>query len=93
MVGPSFGDDERDRTARLLKVGFVLLVAASGALVALQAGGDRAVVAATFLGSLVVGAALTWFVARNLARIQPDGMRERQERTRKQRERERNRNR
>lgn len=80
MVGPSFSDDERLRTSRRLKVGFVLLIAVSGALVAHQGGGGATLIAASFVGCLVVGAALTWFVARNLRQIQPEGMRARRER-------------
>lgn len=80
MVGPSVSDDERLRTTRMLKAGFVLLIAASGALVAYQGGGDATLVAASFAGCLVVGAALTWFVVRNLRQIQPEGMRTRRNR-------------
>lgn len=89
MVGPSFSDDDRVRTSRLLKIGFVLLVAISGALIAYQSGAGGAVVAASFGGGLVAGAVLTWFVARNLREIQPEGLRERRERERTRRERER----
>lgn len=83
MVGPSFTDDDRQRTARRLQLGFVLLVGASGALVAYQGGADGTVVAASFGGSLVVGAVLTWFVARSLQQIRPEGMQERIERRRR----------
>lgn len=84
MVGPSFSDDDRVLASRLLKVGLVILVGISGALVAVQSGADAPVVAASFAGGVVAGAALTWFVARNLRQIQPEGLRERRERAREQ---------
>jgi hypothetical protein len=64
MVGPSMTDEERDDANRLLRTGFVLLVASSGGLVALQAGGGFAAVAAGFVGGFVVGALLLLFLLR-----------------------------
>lgn len=88
MVGPSFSDDDRILASRLLKVGLVILVGVSGALVAVQGGADAPVVAASFTGGVVAGAALTWFVARNLRQIQPEGLRERRKRARERQSRE-----
>lgn len=72
MVGPSMTDEERDDANRLLRTGFVLLVAASGALVALEAGGDLPFIAAGFLGGLVVGLLLLAFLVRWIREFQPD---------------------
>ncbi|SFR54934.1 hypothetical protein SAMN04487947_2176 [Halogeometricum rufum] len=64
MVGPSMSDEERTAASTRLKVGFVLLVAASGALVALQAGGTPLYIGAGFVGGLVLGGALLYFLDR-----------------------------
>lgn len=72
MVGPSFSEDDRERTHRRLKIGFVGLVGASTGLVALQVGPTLPELVAAIAGGLVVGAALTWFVARNLRKMVPD---------------------
>jgi hypothetical protein len=64
MVGPSMTDEERDLANSRLRIGFVVLVAFSGALVALQAGGDIVFVGAGFVGGLVVGALLLVFLIR-----------------------------
>lgn len=87
MVGPSFSEDQRTRRAQLLKVGLTLLVGVSGAIVAFHAGGGWEFVGASFVGGLLLGAVLTWFVARNLRAIQPEGMQERRERERRRRNR------
>ena len=87
MVGPSFSEDQRTRRARFLKGGFTLLVGVSGAIVAFHAGGGREFVGASFVGGLLLGAVLTWFVARNLRAIQPEGMEERREMERRRRNR------
>jgi hypothetical protein len=64
VVGPSLTDGER-RVANLrLKLGFVALVALSGGLVALQAGGSPAQVGAGLLSGLVVGLLLLAFLVR-----------------------------
>jgi len=62
MSGPSITDDDRRTFSRRLQVGFVLLVAASGALVAVQAGGGLPVIAAGAAGGLLVGGALAWYI-------------------------------
>lgn len=82
MVGPSFSDDERERSIRRFKIGFALLVAASSGLVAHQAGGDTTTIAGALAGGLVLGVVLTWFVSRSLQAVQPEGLRERRERMR-----------
>lgn len=64
MVGPSTTDEER-RVANLqLKAGFVVLVAVSGALVAVQGEGTPAQVGGAALGGGVVGVLLVRFLAR-----------------------------
>jgi hypothetical protein len=64
MVGPSLTDEERDDANRRLRAGFVALVAISGALVALQAGGGVEFVVAGFVGGLLVGAVLLRYLVR-----------------------------
>ncbi|MFW6321884.1 MAG: hypothetical protein ACOC0Z_08525 [Halohasta sp.] len=66
MVGPSLTDEERTLANTRLKVGFVLLVAASTALMSLQIDPTPLQLAAAFGGGLVVGSVLLWFVLRNL---------------------------
>ncbi|MEF8838764.1 MAG: hypothetical protein V5A18_04585, partial [Haloarculaceae archaeon] len=59
MVGPR-RSEERARTYRQIAIGFVLLVAASGGLIALRAdAGPGAILAAT-VGGFVVGRLLVW---------------------------------
>lgn len=82
MVGPSISNDDRLRTTRLFKVGFTLLVGLSGALVAFQGDAGIEIIGIAFVVGLAIGGVLTWFVARNLRAIQPEGMRERQRRKR-----------
>lgn len=77
MVGPSFSEDERERTSRRLKVGFVGLVGASAGLVALQVGSTLPQLVAVVAAGLAVGAVLTWFVARNLRELTPEDPRRR----------------
>ncbi|MFB6160777.1 MAG: hypothetical protein ABEJ61_06330 [Haloferacaceae archaeon] len=55
MVGPSLSDDERRSANLRLKLGFVALVAASGGLVALQAGGSPRAIAGGALAGLAAG--------------------------------------
>ena len=64
MVGPSITDEERRSANTRLKVGFVLLVGASGGLVALQTEGSPVQLALGFLGGLLVGSLLLWFLVR-----------------------------
>ena len=72
MVGPSLTDEERDLASRRLKLGFVGLVAASGGLIAVQAGGSLPVVAAGLVGGALLGAVLLWFVLRWWAEFLPN---------------------
>ncbi|MGQ4555266.1 hypothetical protein [Halobellus sp. GM3] len=71
MVGPSLSDEERDVASRRLKVGFVALVGASGALISVQAGGSATVVAAGLVGGLALGYVLLWFLLRWWAEFLP----------------------
>jgi hypothetical protein len=64
MVGPSLTDEERDAANMRLKVGFVLLVAASGGMVALQAGGSLVQLVGGIAGGTAVGLVLLWFMLR-----------------------------
>ncbi|QIB74854.1 hypothetical protein GL213_06210 [Halogeometricum borinquense] len=62
MVGPSLSGEERTAASMRLKIGFVLLVAASGALVAVQADGSLAHIAGGFVGGLLLGIILTYLL-------------------------------
>ena len=64
MVGPSMNDEERAAASARFKAGFVLLVAVSGALVALQSGGALVSIAAGFVVGLFVGLILVFFLVR-----------------------------
>jgi lysozyme family protein len=67
MVGSSLTDDEKDTANTRLKAGFVLLVAASMGLMALQVDPTPLQLAVVFAVGIVVGVGLLWFVLRNLA--------------------------
>jgi len=67
MVGSSLTDDEKETANTRLKIGFVLLVAASMGLMALQVDPTPLQLAVVIAVGLVVGVALLWFVLRNLA--------------------------
>ena len=67
MVGSSLTDDEKDTANTRLKAGFVLLVAASMGLMAIQVDPTPLQLAAVFAVGIVVGVGLLWFVLRNLA--------------------------
>ena len=77
MVGPSLTDEDRDVASRRLKLGFVALVAASGALTALWAGGSLPTIAAGFIGGVALGTVLLWFVLRWWAEFLPSAERAR----------------
>mgnify|MGYP006272145189 FL=1 len=66
MVGSSLTADEKTVANRRLKVGFVLLVAGSTALMSLRIDPTPIQLAAAFVGGLGVGIVLLWFVLRNL---------------------------
>lgn len=71
MVGPSLTDEDRRVASRRLKVGFVLLVAVSAALVSYQAGASPTQTAVAVGVALLAGVALLWFVLRLLRELQP----------------------
>lgn len=64
MVGPSLSDEERTLANTRLKLGFVLLVAASAGLVALQAGGSPFQLGVAVGAGLGIGLALLGFLVR-----------------------------
>ena len=66
MVGSILTADEKTVANRRLKVGFVLLVAGSTALMSLRIDPTPIQLAAAFVGGLGVGIVLLWFVLRNL---------------------------
>jgi membrane associated rhomboid family serine protease len=55
-------DEERERFAVRLKAVFVALVAASAALITLQAGAGLVALTAATVGGVVVGVVLVWLV-------------------------------
>lgn len=57
-------DEERAAASTRFKAGFVLLVAVSGALVALQSGGTLLLVGGGFAVGLFVGLVLVFFLVR-----------------------------
>ncbi|WP_231182708.1 hypothetical protein [Haladaptatus sp. DYF46] len=63
MVGP-ISQEERSAAMTRLKIAIVLLVGASGGLIALHGGGGPAALVAATAGGLVVGALLTWYLTR-----------------------------
>ena len=67
MVGSSLTDDAKETANTRLKIGFVLLVAVSMGLMALQVDPTPPQLAAAIAVGLGVGVALLWFVLRNLA--------------------------
>ena len=62
MVGPSMSDEDRETGMRRIQYTFVLMVAASGALVALQAEASLAVIAVAAVGGAIAGALLWWYL-------------------------------
>jgi hypothetical protein len=64
MVGPSITDAERDAAGLWLKVGIVLLVAASGGLVAFQADGSSVQIGVATGAALLIGLLLVAFLQR-----------------------------
>lgn len=64
MVGPSLSDDERKRANTRLRLGFVLLVGASGGLIAFQSGASLPQIAVGVGGGLAVGLALLYLLLR-----------------------------
>ncbi|ATW86920.1 hypothetical protein halTADL_0098 [Halohasta litchfieldiae] len=66
MVGSSITEDEKTVANRRLKIGFVLLVAGSTALMSLRIDPTLPQVAAAFAVGIGVGVVLLWFVLHNL---------------------------
>jgi hypothetical protein len=64
MVGPSLTPEERDVANLRLKVGFVVLVAVSAGLVAVQARASLAGVGVALVGGTLLGLVLLWFLVR-----------------------------
>lgn len=89
MVEPSIDADQRGRSALVLKALFTAMVGASAGLVSIQAGADTEFVLGAVAVGLVIGAVMTWFVVRNIRRVQPEGMKKRREMERRRREQER----
>lgn len=75
MVGPSYTEEERRLASLRLKLGFVLLVGASGALVALQVDGSLVQLVGGFVGGLVVGVLLLAFLIHWGKEFNPAGRR------------------
>ena len=65
-------DGGRDYGSLALKVGFVLIIGVSGALVSIQAGSGPRFALLAGLAGLVLGVIVTWFVVRNLRDVMPD---------------------
>ena len=85
MVEPSIDPEERNRSALLLKALFTVMVGVSGGLVSIQAGSDTQFALTAAAIGLVVGAVMTWFVSRNIRRVQPEGIQKRREMDRRRR--------
>ena len=66
MVGSSLSETEKKSANTRLKIGFVLLVAGSMSLMALQIDPTPIQLAAVFAIGVGIGVALLWFVLRNL---------------------------
>lgn len=71
MVGPSLSKEERVAANFRLKVGFVLLVAASMGTMALQLDPTPIQLVGAVIGGGVVGSVLLWYVLRNLRSMRP----------------------
>ncbi len=66
MVGSSLTDEQKSVANTRLKVGFVLLVGGSTALMSLHIDPTPRELAAAFGAGIVIGVVLLWFVLRNL---------------------------
>ncbi len=66
MVGSSLTDEQKSVANTRLKVGFVLLVAGSMALMSLHIDPTPFELAAAFGAGIAIGVVLLWFVLRNL---------------------------
>jgi len=72
MVGPSLDDDARRVSSRRLRYGFVVLVAASGGLVAHQSGATLAGVGVAAAAGFAIGFVLMRFLSRWFREFVPD---------------------
>lgn len=79
MVESSIDATERNRSALYLKALFTATVGASAGLVSVQADAAIEFVIAAVAVGLTIGAVMTWFVVRNIRRVQPDGIDKRRE--------------
>jgi hypothetical protein len=66
MVGSSLSDTEKKSANTRLKIGFVLLVAGSMSLMALQIDPTPIELVSVFAIGVGIGVGLLWFVLRNL---------------------------
>ncbi|MFQ3293918.1 MAG: hypothetical protein ACI9EZ_000702 [Halobacteriales archaeon] len=66
MVGPTVPETKQSGQIRVLKTLFVLLVALSGGLVALQGDASLPMVGASTVGAMVGGMILVWHISSNL---------------------------
>ena len=66
MVGSTLTEEDKTVANRRLKIGLVLLVAASTTLMSLRIDPTPLQIATAFGVGLAVGAVLLWFVLRNL---------------------------
>jgi|GEM_PF-218016 len=66
MVGSSLTEDEKSIANTRLKVGFVLLVAGSTALMSLYIDPTPLELVTAFGVGVIIGTVLLWFVLRNL---------------------------
>ena len=62
MVGPSIGDEERQRLLVRLRVGFSLFVGISMGLIVMTSDADLLTLAGALVGGTAVGALLAWWV-------------------------------
>lgn len=64
MVRSSMSDEERQAWMAVLKGGFIMLVAGSAALIAVQGGAELLEIAGVTLFGAVFGALLLWYLTR-----------------------------
>ncbi|MES3518314.1 MAG: hypothetical protein PPP58_11700 [Natronomonas sp.] len=71
MVGP-VGDEDRKRTTRWIKIGFVLLVGASAGLITTQGDPSPLVFVAAVCAGLLLGVVLVWYLFPDFQNLSPD---------------------
>ena len=62
MVGPSIGDEERERFLVRLRVGFALFVGISMGLIVFTGDGDLLTLGGAVVGGTLVGGVLAWWI-------------------------------